>query len=406
MFAAAALSIGALSQSAPALLADKTVATFDGGAGTTFKWVTENDPVMGGVSESSWTPVSKDKAGEWKGQVKIVPFLRAPGFCTVRTDDAKLPSLSQYVTGGLDVTLRRGPQSNLTEFQMQLQSSVRSSAKKGGFQGNFKLPAVEGWQTVHVPFASFVESWRGEKEGGPPSAAQLGGLYQIGLGCDGTAGIFDIEIREISATVGKGPAPPQPQKKGVVVVDFAEGSKTRFAWTDLNDPVMGGLSTSSFREEHSLGVFNGTVRVVPSLKAPGFCNAEGRPNVLKGQRIPDVSSTITGGLVFSVASKGPMTSFKASFGNALEYDFGSWKADFDVPADGATHDIYIPYHRFSNKWSSATGEPIVKCEDDGKVCPTAAALGKLGSIGIWAEGKAGDFHLEVHQISAVTAAPE
>jgi hypothetical protein len=41
-----------------------------------------------------------------------------------------------------------------------------------------------------------------------------------------------------------------------------------YKWTDLNDPVMGGQSTSTFtvKESEAIGIFNGTVRIVPSLK--------------------------------------------------------------------------------------------------------------------------------------------
>jgi len=46
--------------------------------------VTENDPVMGGVSESNSTVGSNELA--WDGEVKIVPSLDAPGFCLIYTE--------------------------------------------------------------------------------------------------------------------------------------------------------------------------------------------------------------------------------------------------------------------------------------------------------------------------------
>jgi hypothetical protein len=35
------------------------------------------------------------------------------------------------------------------------------------------------------------------------------------------------------------------QQHGITLVSFGKGEKTNYHWTDLNDPVMGGKSTSS-----------------------------------------------------------------------------------------------------------------------------------------------------------------
>ena len=53
---------------------------------------------------------------------------------------------------------------------------------------------------------------------------------------------------------------------------FDEG--TTFKWMALNDPVMGGASTSTFAVEAGVGVFNGTCRVVSFLHAPGFAKVQ------------------------------------------------------------------------------------------------------------------------------------
>lgn len=45
------------------------------------KWEEENDPVMGGQSYGNWT--SYDNFGRFQGETKDVPFLKAPGFCSV-----------------------------------------------------------------------------------------------------------------------------------------------------------------------------------------------------------------------------------------------------------------------------------------------------------------------------------
>lgn len=59
----------------------------------------------------------------------------------------------------------------------------------------------------------------------------------------------------------------------VVLAQFnGTDESVKWKWRDLNDPVMGGQSTSTFSWENDDGIaiFNGTTRVVPSLKAPGY----------------------------------------------------------------------------------------------------------------------------------------
>lgn len=46
---------------------------------TSTKWALTNDPVMGGLSYSTWTPDYDNQKGTWSGSVKIVPSLSAPG---------------------------------------------------------------------------------------------------------------------------------------------------------------------------------------------------------------------------------------------------------------------------------------------------------------------------------------
>ena len=163
-------------------------------------------------------------------------------------------------------------------------------------------------------------------------------------------------------------------------------------------------------DSKSRGIFDGNCRIVPSLSAPGFCNAEAKSGFLAG--MPDVSSYYNGGgLTYTYASTGELKSFKAAFGTKLQHDFGSFKADFEVISDGKVRDVFIPFSSFSNKWSASTGEPTTACSSaHPEVCPTAKSLSEIGAVGIWAEGVAGQFHVELLKISAtngttVAAAP-
>lgn len=373
------------------------IASFDGTKGSSYKWAAENDPVMGGQSVSTFT--EKNGVAVWKGEVKIVPFLHAPGFCTCRTEGAKLPDISSYA--GMSVTLNVAPGTEIQRYQLQFSSSVRSGPRQGEFQANFNLTAgASGEQTIYVPFAHFKESFRGEPEGGAPTKAQLAALTQIGIGSDGIAGKFNLEIKNIA--VGSGGAGPSPSGEGVELVTFGEKSTT---WKITNDPVMGGLSHSTFvvDKRNATGLFKGEVKIVPKLKAPGFCNAETNAPFL--QKFADASGFDA--LEITLKSLGALTAFKSSFGTRAESEFGSYKAGFNVTAGSDEwQKVVIPWTSYTNKWSDFTGG----CTDHGaiccskahpEVCPTQKALASISNIGIWGEGTAGEFELVIKSISAV-----
>jgi len=94
----------------------KLVTTFGNGDG--FAWETVNDPVMGGVSESKF--FQGESGGVWKGKVEIVPFLKKPGFCTLRT-----PGLHKEAEKLLDLSNSDG-------------IVVRAAASKDGLK-NFRV---------------------------------------------------------------------------------------------------------------------------------------------------------------------------------------------------------------------------------------------------------------------------
>ena len=71
-------------------------------------------------------------------------------------------------------------------------------------------------------------------------------------------------------------------------------------WEAVNDPVMGGISESSFKVEANRGVWTGEVKVVPRLHAPGFCRVNGA-----FKAATDLSQSA--GLVFQVAGTGVST---------------------------------------------------------------------------------------------------
>jgi hypothetical protein len=51
---------------------------------------------MGGVSYSNWTVDDEYEKGIWRGEVKVVPSLDAPGFCTVASQVKPWPDAAGY----------------------------------------------------------------------------------------------------------------------------------------------------------------------------------------------------------------------------------------------------------------------------------------------------------------------
>lgn len=204
----------------------------------------------------------------------------------------------------------------------------------------------------------------------------------------------------------------QPTKYAdLVTYDQAKG--TTWSWKDLNDPVMGGRSTSTFSIDKTkkIATFNGTVAIVPSLKAPGFCNAETTNWFAHFNDASAYSHLIIKARTTTPAYAG----FKASFAaDTIDPQFDSYKANFNVTSSEWQW-IAIPFTKFSNDWSSFTGDCFTKdpngkqhycCDKSGEspskssVCASTKKLKDISQIGLWTEGHAGDFHLEVERIGA------
>lgn len=182
---------------------DITLATFDGAQGTTFQWEAVNDPVMGGQSFSTITTGSSPGGlAHWYGDVKIVPFLKSPGFCTIRTEgtDTNFPDVSG--TSTMKLYARNNATSQLEQFMLSVQTKGgRTVLKQGTYDGPVTIPATGQWVQVKANWEIFKLTWRGEPIAGPKLAEQLNQITQIGLSTyfPGKNGTFDLELQYISA---------------------------------------------------------------------------------------------------------------------------------------------------------------------------------------------------------------
>lgn len=203
------------------------------------------------------------------------------------------------------------------------------------------------------------------------------------------------------------------QESTVDLVTFDGKEKsTTWTWKDLNDPVMGGQSTSTWVINETLGtaVWDGETKIVPSLKAPGFCNAETTSGFGVFSKANDASAFTH--LLLRVRSTIPYDGFKVSVAaDTINPQFKSFKSEFNVTRhDGVWHTVAVPFESFSNDWSAYTGRCDTvdpngkkhKCcsKSTPEVCLTPKNLADISQFGLWTEGVAGKFHLEVKWIRA------
>merc|ERR1719506_3447766 len=94
------------------------LATFDGAPATTHDWSTQNDPVMGGISQGICEVASSEDVMVFLGSVENVPGTSSAGFASCRTAGrTAFPDLSS--TAALELSLRV-VESELTTFEVQL----------------------------------------------------------------------------------------------------------------------------------------------------------------------------------------------------------------------------------------------------------------------------------------------
>jgi hypothetical protein len=209
----------------------------------------------------------------------------------------------------------------------------------------------------------------------------------------------------------------------IKLATFDGTEKTTVSWRDTNDPVMGGASKSTFEVTAAkTGLFNGTVAIVSFLHAPGFSK-------ITGTRSGYTFADITGfdKITLRVKSSTPnYKGFKIEFAapgipKTSTFSGGSYKADFNLSATSDWQLVEVPFTQFSYDHSDYTGRCDTKdpmsvfhpmgqqhycCDKSGlqpskpEVCVDSKYLNQIDSLGVWAEGVAGDFNIEIEWIGA------
>jgi hypothetical protein len=191
----------------------------------------------------------------------------------------------------------------------------------------------------------------------------------------------------------------------IVIEDFS-ATPLHHVWTTMNDPVMGGRSTSSVTiEDGSMIQFRGHVANVPFLHVPGFVTMVSSPDVF-----PNVASCAA--LAVTLRTNVDYDGYYLSFGT-VHVPGGGHARGYKTPLlltpsskndESSFIDLILPFSSFSSKWDEATGQIQVQCQDDTRYCPTVASLTNLQTISFWGEGVEGDVSLDVRSIRAVGCA--
>lgn len=185
----------------------------------------------------------------------------------------------------------------------------------------------------------------------------------------------------------------------IVIEDF---SSPVHKWATMNDPVMGGQSSSSLDISDGVANFSGNCAIVPFLKAPGFVTVQtGGYGQSSEGNFPDVSSCT--GLKMVVRSKVDYDGYRVSFGKKRSGEHGmGYKAPaLELSTSEKFEEVVLPFEQFSLKWDEGTGDVITMCSDDESVCPDVETLRNLQAVSIWGEGVEGDVDLDIKSISAV-----
>jgi len=204
------------------------LATFDGATGTTYSWRAMNDPVMGGRSHSTFEVEGSE--GHFKGTCAVVPFLNAPGFCKVGTQQSlfspppHFANASRFSEGALYLDV----ETTTPEYGGFMVAFGATNAKRPGgamhhsapsFKAGFKVPGTAR-TTVRVPFSDFSVDWSdftgrcdtkdpnngyqhhccsAERPDVCPRADNLDKISSLEIWAEGVAGDFDIKVFSIGA---------------------------------------------------------------------------------------------------------------------------------------------------------------------------------------------------------------
>jgi len=403
-------------------------------------WFEINDPVMGGLSTGTFTIREDDGIGVFDGEVKNVPSLSAPGFISMRTRGGFYPDISSCDTFRL---VLKGS-SLYTGFRVSFGVAHPEAAMiyARGHKATFRLLPIDGFIQILIPFSEFSDYWDPKTGDAIITCAQnslycpdeetLKDLQRFEIMAEGVLGEIHLEVKSIEALncddnvvddvpenlkqkepdrsvdpqfVGQGVSHGFANKndKAMILengdIRIESFQNPKHQWFALNDPVMGGESNSNVSVSGGVGVFEGEVKDVPSLQAPGFIKMETR-----GGYFPDVSTCQALRLRIKLIEPYNYDGWVVSFGTHHRADaqpyIRGYKTHFQ-PVDAGPQDVIIPFRQFSDNWDPNTGNVVISCSQDPRTCVDATTLKDMAVFSIMGEGVDGSIRLEIESIDAI-----
>merc|ERR1711988_1553774 len=198
-----------------------SLVTFDGAAGTTFKFVELNDPVMGGKSTGTWS--LGNGFGILDGEVVDVPALKAPGFIKAAAD-GKFPDVSAFIDGSLVLSVRTTTP-DYAGYRVTFVSGAASPSyscagggslplSRGCFKQKFSVPAGSDFVEIKLPFNTFSDKWSSatgehttecsKDKDVCPTAEKLSKIQRVEFWGEGAAGKLHLEVQSVSAEKASG----------------------------------------------------------------------------------------------------------------------------------------------------------------------------------------------------------
>merc|ERR1711879_176807 len=198
-----------------------SLVTFDGAAGTTFKFTELNDPVMGGKSVGTWS--LGNGFGIMDGEVVDVPSLKAPGFVKAAADGS-FPDVSAFIDGSLVLTVRTSTP-DYKGYRVTFVSGAASPSfscagggslpfSRGCYKQKFSVPAGSDFVEVKLPFNTFSDKWSSatgehtsecaQDKDVCPTAAKLRSIQRVEFWGEGAAGKLHLEVQSVSAEMPSG----------------------------------------------------------------------------------------------------------------------------------------------------------------------------------------------------------
>ena len=176
--------------------------------------------------------------------------------------------------------------------------------------------------------------------------------------------------------------------KNITLATFDGARSSTLKWHVVNDPLMGGQSVSTFDVKDGFGVFDGEVKIVPSLGAAGFCNLETEA----GQTFPDITGAE--GLLLSIRNTGTLTGLEVTIStknSGTTFRHGDYSGNTTIVNDGKLHDVFVPFSEFKCEWRGQ----VIRCPEIQTQLAQVEALGVSFGQDPNVPGK---FHIEIKSI--------